>query len=101
MKTKGDRSEKVVTDDVGEAHQRAVIVGDALRALKAPNRAAENSAEIAKAMHVGVFEQLRTIVVNERVPERVEIRHPGEHQQSQDGQRVRTGTSSQAAAGSP
>src|SRR5579862_9171795 len=101
MKAERNRSEEVVADQVGKAHQGAVVVGDALRALEGPNRAAEDLAEVPKAMHVRVVDELRNVVVDEGVAERVEIRHPSEQQQPQDGQGVRTCTSSRAAGRSP
>src|SRR5579862_4865459 len=101
MKAERDRSEEVVADQVGKAHQGAVVVGDALRALEAPNRAAEDLAEVPKAMHVRVVDELRDVVVDESVAECVEIRHPSEQEQPQDGQGVGTGTSSRVAARSP
>jgi hypothetical protein len=44
VKAEGDRAGKVIDHRVSEAHQRAIVVGDALRALERPDGAAKNLA---------------------------------------------------------
>src|SRR5207302_7646835 len=79
MEAEGQRAEDFVADQVGESHQRPIVVADSLRALKTPDVAPENPAQILKVMDIRIFQNLLPVVIDEAVGERIEVGQ-GRHQ---------------------
>ncbi len=73
MKTERQGAEELVGEQIGEGHERPIVVGYALGAFESPHGAAEDPAEVSKAVDIWIFENLGMIVIDEGVGERVEV----------------------------
>ena len=84
MEAEGQLAEDFVTEEIRQGHQRPVIVADSLRALKAPDVAAENPAEISKAVDIWIFQNLQAVVIDEAVGERVKVGQGRQQNQNEE-----------------
>jgi len=55
-----------------------------LRALKAPDVAAENPAEISKAVDIWIFQDLLAVVIDEAVGERIQVGQGRQQNQNEE-----------------
>ena len=88
MKAERDKPKGLVSDEIGEGHQRPIIVRGALRALEGPDGAAEDAAEVSKAVDIGIFENLLPVVVDESVRQSIQVGQSREQNQKKNGERI-------------
>jgi hypothetical protein len=84
MEAEGQLAEDFVTEEICQGHQRPVIVADSLRTLKAPDVAAENPAEISKAVDIWIFQNLLAVVIDEAVGERIQVGQGRQQNQNEE-----------------
>jgi hypothetical protein len=73
MKSVGQGSKELVTEEVLKRHQRAVVIGHTLRANVGPHIGGKDFPQVGKAAQVGVGQDLMFIVLDKAVPQRVKV----------------------------
>lgn len=83
VKAERDVAKDLPQEEVGESHQRAVVIGETGGADEGPHCGAEDLREVVPALHVGVLQDLLLVIVNEAVEEGVAVGQ--ERQKYEDG----------------
>jgi hypothetical protein len=69
MKSVGQGSKELVTEEVPKRHQRAVVISHALRANVRPHIGGKDFPQVGKAAQVGVRHDLTVIVLYKAIPQ--------------------------------
>src|ERR1700683_3405793 len=82
MKTISQRPINLVEQQIVERHQRPVIVRSALGGVaERPDRRGQNLSQVMEASNIRIAKDLVDIVVNEAVPQRIQVRHDCDERQ--------------------
>ncbi len=91
VEAEGEAAEQLPQDEVGEGHERAVVVGGACIAHEGPDGGGEDLREIAPAFDVRIGEDLELVVVNEGVEQGVGVEGDAEDKEGGNGDGVEAG----------
>jgi hypothetical protein len=73
MKSVGQGSKELVTEEVSQRHQRAIIIGHALRADVRPYIRGKDFPQVGKAAQVGIEQDLTIVILDKAVPQGVKV----------------------------
>jgi hypothetical protein len=88
VKNPRDGPEKLVTEQILERHQGAIVVTRIISAQERPDGSSEDLLQVVEVLKIGVIHNLSNVVVNEEIVESVEVRKDRKGRQNEQWEGV-------------